>query len=235
MKRQGEQVSAGYAVVRALDEFAIGADWTEAQWADHDARVAQKKRELEVSTLEGKRATPEGKEIGRWTALIDAGFPRRAVDAARAADTRRAAIVRLSQWDPSDRCVMLAAGAAGCGKTVAATWWASTREKAPLFVRASTFAASSRYDSDKREPWLKASGLVLDDLGAEYLDAKGSFLADLDELVDTFYGDKRPLVITTNCTREVLEKRYGERVYDRLRECGVFWSTDEESMRRNAP
>ena len=98
-------------------------------------------------------------------------------------------------------------------------------------LRAAKFAANSRYDADAREAWMLAPALVLDDLGAEYLDAKGSFLVDLDELIDTFYGDGRPLVITTNTDAAAFKARYGERIVDRLRECGVWLSIADGSMR----
>ena len=65
---------------------------------------------------------------------------------------------------------------------------------------------------------------MLDDLGAEYVDAKGSFLVDLDELIDTYYGDERPLVITTNLTKDDFKARYGARIERRVRECGKWLS-----------
>jgi len=101
----------------------------------------------------------------------------------------------------------------------------------PLFLRASTFAATSRYDAKHRETVFAAPALVLDDLGAEYLDDKGSFLVDLDELIDTFYANRRPLLITTNLDRDRFYQRYGSRIRDRLRECGAFWETKSGSLR----
>jgi DNA replication protein DnaC len=72
---------------------------------------------------------------------------------------------------------------------------------------------------------------VLDDLGSEYADAKGNFLVNLDELIDTFYGDKRPLLITTNCTDSEFKQRYGARIVDRIRECGSFYGIRTASLR----
>jgi len=56
-------------------------------------------------------------------------------------------------------------------------------------------------------------------------------MADLDELVDTYYGDQRPLLITTNLDREAFKSRYGQRIADRLRECGRWFSIASESLR----
>ena len=93
-----------------------------------------------------------------------------------------------------------------------------------------TFARQSRYDS-RRDDLLAAPALILDDLGSEFLDDKGSFLVDLDELVDTYYRAMRPLVITANCTAELFRARYGTRIFDRLLESGEFYLVSGLSLR----
>jgi DNA replication protein DnaC len=211
-----------------IDELVEVIPWpefTEEQWAAHDAEIAAKRR-AERDAEEYTRARR------KQDALMDAGFPRRAIDCALAADANTPAISRVRTWRSTRACVLVLAGPKGIGKTVAATWWALQQACTPAFVRATTFAASSRYDRDDRERWLGAPALVLDDLGTEFADAKGSFLVDIDELIDVFYGDRKPLVITTNSTREEFAERYGERIVDRLRECGVFWVGAIESLRR---
>lgn len=204
--------------------LSFGASWTDEQWAAHDAEVA-KQREAEDRQANGERAAIRRRQFEK------AGFPLRAVEAAQHADETAATIRRIADWDVARESVLVLSGPRGCGKTVAAAWWALRRAWPPTFVRATTFAASSRYDREQRDTLLKAEAMVLDDLGAEYADAKGSFLVDLDELIDVFYGDRRPLLITTNCLGTEFAKRYGERIVDRLRECGSFWSTDEQSRR----
>jgi DNA replication protein DnaC len=206
------------SVISAIDRLEHADEiwsWSEEQWAAHEARLAERRAHHE-------QAEQAERERRRWEGLSANGFPRRAIEAA---------VARLAAWDPGERSALVISGPPGCGKTVAATWWAARREQAPAFVRATTFAASSRYDRDTRAGWFGASALVLDDLGSEYLDTKGSFLVDLDELVDVFYGDRKPLVITTNCSVSDFGRRYGARVVDRIRECGTFWSTDDKSMR----
>lgn len=203
----------------------IRKDWTEEQWAQHDARIAAaQKRDESERVTEERRA--------QSSRLSEAGWPLRAIEAAQGADLEKPAIARVMAWDTNTESVLVLSGPPGCGKTTAAARWAVSKYWPPKFVRATTFASSSRYDRDTRDTWLKADALVLDDLGAEYADTKGNFLVDLDELVDTFYGDKRPLLITTNCSAEEFKQRYGQRVIDRLRECGSWFSANNASLRR---
>lgn len=189
-------------------------DWTDEQWAAHDARVAaERARALSLSAV--TLAAPNLEELG---------WPSHALRAARGADEKWDTTRRMLGHKFSERSVVVLSGFAGCGKTVAAAAWAIRSGLRVCFLRAATFAASSRYDDDLRAERFNAPALVLDDLGAEYLDAKGSFLVDLDELVDTYYGNERPLVITTNLTAGEFKARYGARIERRIRECGVWFS-----------
>jgi DNA replication protein DnaC len=215
------------SVASLLSIVPFGSDWTDEQWAEHDAEVERKRLESD------KGAAKRAHEAKRSDAM-SAGFPRRAIEAADACDETAAAIVRVRDWRHVDENVLVLSGSPGCGKTVAATWWALRHAWMPVFLRSTAFAASSRFDTEKRDEWLKAQALVLDDLGTEYADTKGNFLTDLDELIDTYYGNKKPLLITTNCTAEEFKKRYGARIVDRLRECGTWYSVAASSMRRRA-
>ncbi len=208
--------------------FAEQSQWTDEEWEAHDAKV---RADLD----EANRAEAEQRERDRWSALTQAGWPLRALEAARAADREQPAVTKVLAWDTKQASVLVLSGQPGCGKTTAAALWAMGRSWAPQFVRATTFAASSRYNHEQRDGWLRADALVLDDLGAEYADAKGNFLVDLDELVDTFYGDRRPLLITTNCTDSEFKQRYGARIVDRIRECGVFFGIRAGSLRGRKP
>lgn len=201
---------------------------TDEQWAEHDAKVAAE-RERERAERErhiAQHPTP---------ALERLGWASRALKAATAADDTRESIQRLMAVNFEDTNVVVLSGDPGCGKTVAAAYWAQRDKRfgqRVRFVRAATFAASSRYDQETRALWYHAHALVLDDLGAEYLDAKGSFNVDLDELIDTYYAEERPLIITTNLQAAAFKQRYGERVVDRIRECGKWVDISASSMRR---
>lgn len=208
-------------------ELAGFVDWTDEQWAEHDAKVAAKREE---ESRHREYVARPGEIRQRY---LEAGWPVRAFDAALEADELKPAVAKIATWNCAEENVLVLSGPPGCGKTVAACWWARKRSDWPAqFLRATTFAASSRYDRETRDSWFGASALVLDDLGSEYADTKGNFLVDLDELVDVFYGDKKPLLITTNCTAEDFKTRYGARVVDRIRECGTFASIAGVSLRR---
>jgi hypothetical protein len=197
---------------------------SDEEWAARDAKIAADRAQSEDAGAAAQRQAREDE-------LHAAGFPRRAIDKARAADENRPAVIRVKGWNTDEDSCLVISGTHGCGKTVASTWWALRRRPTPQFVRASTFAASSRYDRDTRSGWLSAPALVLDDLGSEFSDVKGSFLVDLDELMDVFYGDHRPLLITTNAEMPEFKSRYGVRIVDRLRECGSWFSVIGGSLR----
>lgn len=199
------------------------AGWTDEQWAEHDARVAEQ-REKDVAA-----STPLS--VPREHPLSSFGWPAMYLRDAEVADVTLPACARLLSHDFAEQHIVVLSGAAGTGKSVAAARWAMQARPCPTFVMASRFAASSRYDSEQRDVWFDAGALVLDDLGTEYLDTKGSFLVDLDQLVETFYADLRPLVITTNCTDKQFQSRYGVRVWDRIRHRARWLSIGGDSLR----
>lgn len=199
--------------------------WSESQWADYDRWEMEDMRRRAATDLEAARQR-------RVARLVDSGWPIRALESAQAADATKPAITRVVEWSVGEASTLVLSGPPGCGKTTAAARWALSLREHVNFMRAATFAASSRYDAGKRSHWHDAQALVLDDLGSEYADAKGNFLVDLDELIDTFYGNKRPLLITTNCSADDFKQRYGARIVDRLRECGSWFSVAHASLRR---
>lgn len=162
---------------------------------------------------------------------LELGWSRNALVAAKSA-YETAAIAKLKTWDVTRKSIAVLSGSIGTGKTVAAAVWMFQEIRKLQFVRASAFAAMSRYAADSRRLLFTAEGLVLDDLGAEYQDAKGSFLVDLDELIDTYYGNQRPLIITTNLRAADFKARYGGRIEDRLRESAVWLSVAGPSLRK---
>jgi DNA replication protein DnaC len=218
----------------SIERYRERANMTDAQYeaefAENEARAAAKRKaDEEKSAAEAYR--------DHWRRLEENGFELGPLTEAEQADLTKPGIVGVTNWMASNTTILVLAGSQGCGKTTAAAWWALRHRdlySAPLFLRAATLARTSRYDSDTREKWLNAPGLVLDDLGLEFADAKGSFQADIDELIDCYYGKRRRLIITTNVPKEQFKLRYGARIADRLRECGTWFAIADGSLRGKA-
>lgn len=100
-----------------------------------------------------------------------------------------------------------------------------------LWVSAPELARWQRYDEREMARLLGARRLVIDDLGTEFLDEKGSFRSLFDEVIDSRYQHSRPTYITTNVGAETFRARYGERIVDRLREAGRFVAVGGPSLR----
>jgi hypothetical protein len=128
------------------------------------------------------------------------------------------------------RTIVVLSGGVGCGKTCAAGWWLT--QSRGDWISASELATLSPFDEASRER-MHSPRLVIDDLGAEYLDAKGFLASMLDSLWDYRYSHRLPTVVTTNLSLKQFQARYSERIKDRLRECGDFVEVSGESMRRS--
>jgi hypothetical protein len=214
--------------VADLVDFDAMLAWTPEQWAEYERKLPEPKRQEPWIPSAGQAHL--GKS--RRALMLERGWPLRAVEAAEQADPTKPAIAKLAEWDHAVRNIAVLSGPAGTGKTVGAAHWCLKQRERVRFGRASTFAASGRYNAEQRAFWYESDGLCLDDLGAEYLDAKGSFLVDLDELIDTYYADRRPLLITTNLAMTDFKARYGRRVEDRIRECAMWFVVGGDSLRR---
>jgi DNA replication protein DnaC len=198
-KRETPLVELAADIVDAIPKL------TDEEWKVRDAEAAAAMaayREVEART-------------NRRQDLDKYGWPIGIVKIARE-PAPTLAIEMLLAHDFREKSMVVFGGTTGVGKTIAAGVWAMRQPTITRFVKATKFAASSRFNEEQRAEWFNASALVLDDLGAEYIDTKGSFLSDLDALVDAFYDSQRPLIITTNCTDAMLQQRYGARVIDRL-------------------
>lgn len=134
----------------------------------------------------------------------------------------------------SQRTLTILSGRTGCGKTVAAAGWLyswALEFRQGLWLTAARLARWNRYETEKMNQVLMVSRLVLDDLGAEFIDTKGFFMALLDELVNERYANGRQTVIATNLNSEEFKDRYSERIVDRIREKGQFVAIASLSLR----
>lgn len=100
-----------------------------------------------------------------------------------------------------------------------------------LFVTATAIVRWDRYDAEEMERLLHPSLLIIDDMGVEPLDQKGFAASIFDEVVDARYSGRGTTIITTNLSAKSFERRYGVRVWDRLRERGAWFGVGDKSMR----
>ena len=103
---------------------------------------------------------------------------------------------------------------------------------APIWMTAARLSRQDRYDEDSMSDLLTTDRLVVDDLGGEYLDKNGFYMGLLDEIVNEREANKRPTIFTTNLNAKAFRDRYGERIYDRIKEGGRFIACGNVSMRK---
>jgi hypothetical protein len=124
--------------------------------------------------------------------------------------------------------IVVLSGGVGCGKSCAAAWWLG--QHGGDWISAGDLSKISPYEGGGTDR-LRSQRLVLDDLGVEYLDAKGFLQATLDGVIDHRYANMLPTVITTNLSAAEFKARYGKRVEDRIREAGAFVVITSPSLR----
>jgi len=219
---------------------------TREQWDEIEARGR-------ASTEAEAKAMVAAENAAKARALRETGIP--------AKDQERISVGTLEQTPATDAIgsgadLICLSGNPGCGKTTAAAAWLwqylqradswrpdrrmlgtpSVLPVAPLpiFLKSARLSRWERYDVKEMDRLLQSARLVIDDLGVEFQDSKGNFMAILDEVIDTRYDESRPTVITTNLDADAFKSRYGERIADRIRESGKFVSLGNASLRRRS-
>lgn len=187
--------------------------------------------EIAAKRLEVEKRNEKAEADERRKRLVADGIPLRSLLALENA-SETYAIKRAREFvnDAGDLGFLILSGPRGTGKTVAAVWLCAERHG--TFLDVARFCRINRYDEAQMRPLETCRLLVLDDLGQEFSDVKGSFAATLDGLINARYGAMLQTAITTNLTADDFKARYGERVADRIRECGRFVNVTGESMRR---
>lgn len=203
-----------------------------------------------VETLRAKAQPPEAiealeaDEASKASTRVDDvlaswGVPRR-IRLTLAQPSNTNAIELTREWMAQGErawCLVLSADK-GLGKSTAAGWWLAqaAREstvQAQPFRRwwpAAEIAALDFYGPDY-DRLCTCGALVIDDLGAEFNDAKGGFQSKLDRLVDARYREFRRTIITTNLSGKAFAERYLGRILDRLRDGAVWAGIKGQSMR----
>lgn len=145
--------------------------------------------------------------------------------------------------------MVLSSPSPGTGKTIAAAWlmeqplppllmgrrWASDQH--PRFIHATELVDLAYRGDDTTLDTIAAlrrtSMLVIDDLGTERLDGAGIYTRFVGGLLNARYGSGGITAITTNCTNDEILERYGDRVYDRLKERAAWFEIEHRSLRRS--
>ena len=189
---------------------------------------------------QGAEALAAQTRVDRHARLLKAGVIRDLADlvCAGPVDQTEAVEALRDELNAGARFVILSGGV-GVGKSVAAAWWLHRALEMNhgaadvTWLHAHQLARLTGYDSVAQLDAVESCDfLVVDDLGLEYLDAKGWLATAIDSLVYQRHGNRRLTVCTTNLKVDEFRARYGARVADRIRQCGVFVEVAGTSLRR---
>jgi DNA replication protein DnaC len=222
----------GERMRRGGDYFAWWERLSNVERARYHAELAEHERDVRIAEARQREEAARLDRENRIHELKRRGVPSK--DRARIVDglddTPALAAARAFS-DSGDKHLLVLAGPAGVGKSVAAAWLVATHARSAIFIDQSRLVRKSRYADSDMAPLEDVSLLAIDDLGSEYLDERGSFLTSIDGLINARYSEERPTVITTNLSSARFMMRYGERISDRIREVGRFIEFRGPSLR----
>jgi DNA replication protein DnaC len=221
--------------------------WEEAvgdhPWPD-DAEIARRLAAQAVedaAEAERQRIEAEHQREERALGAAASTVPSRCWNTFTSKDFIETAAVReVRRWYASDETMLVLGGAVGTGKTTAcvvAVLEETRRRGYPMWVQAYRLSHAAGYSDDAREEWEKLttrSLLIIDDLGASFVDGKGWSAGALDALLGERYAAELATIITTNCDAAAFRSLVGERVTDRVREAGAFFLVPGSSLRGKA-
>lgn len=209
-----------------MEVFKRFSEMTPEEAAEHDARIKARRADDE-RRADALRAQEVRKQ--RAATMVPRAFID-LIDGDGFHSTEALGEVRADDFD-----VLVLGGSVGRGKSVAASWWlleaVGKSKHEPLFVSSARLSRWERYDNAEMDRLLLAIRLVIDDLGEEFNDTKGNFLAVLDETISDRIANRRKTVITTNLDVVKFRDRYGERITDRIKGAGRWVAFAGKSMR----
>jgi len=219
------------------------------EWMEVCAKLRERQKAIEAERARnGEESQPElypegpdGDEKIRCLRMW--GVPERILKNLRTLqETKAVNWVRQFALQPKEAWCLVLSGGKGTGKSTGAAVW--LHENVPMdgtpsyatryWWSGTRIARTNGYTKDF-EKMMQHKFMIIDDLGVEYLDKNGNFLQRLDELIDERYSNYKRTIITTNLNVEAFQRRYGDRVTDRLREGfahgGGFYEIADDSMR----
>jgi len=117
-------------------------------------------------------------------------------------------------------------GPIGVGKTIAAIVLALVFVKTgnKLFrFHSSREILKQDFDKDEDVNNYWGGVIIVDDFGHEYFREDNNWGQDVwEDFIDTAYRESLPRIFTTNLTPDEIRKKYGERIYDRIKEVGIW-------------
>lgn len=225
-----------------LDDAIADTLATIQRLAEHSAR-----RERENPALAAQRDSDERALVIRTASqvLIDHGVPARVVRQLADGGWREtSAVAKIRSWHAMHSWCAVLGGDFGVGKSFAAALWlwliafeaaeakrTSTYRAPECWRSAADLARIGNYDRNAFNEVARLPALVIDDLGAEFNDGKGAFLAFLGDLLNERQSNERRTLITTNLAGSAFKERYGQRIIERIREGGVFEGVTGPNMR----
>lgn len=235
-KRRAELEAAG-ASPRGVDRL-FQRRLESGLFGDNLAELVVRANELEASARAGRRSLLRGAGFGELH--LRCTWDR--------APDLTAAVAVMRAWKAQPLPFLALAGPPGTGKTTAATAAAGelvegidddVAERHGLSVRLVRAADLSRLAGyEHAAEWAKLTNsrlLVVDDLGADFVDGRGWSASALDKLIDVRYAAAALTIFTTNLDAASLADRVGPRVFDRMVELAVFENVVGPSLRRGAP
>lgn len=189
----------------------------------------------EARAIEHEESERAAELVKRKQSLVAMGVPVKDIDLVVLAVMRDTEALIAARRHAETGGPIVLSGLRGCGKTTAAAWWlaqpgprsAYLELGAPMFYSITRLQRVSRFKAEEMEPIERARRLVIDDLGSEYVDVKGSLAALLDGIINERYANLLPTLITTNLHGTEFKSSYGERIARRIREKGEFVSIKE--------
>lgn len=230
MSRSIEQVFADMEADHAAKAASLGL--TPSEYSSQLAAEAQAKRDAVAASDRARERRNAGE---RFQGRIQDGLLDSIVreDAALISTKAWEAVCK---WKDSDKPILVLCGGTGSGKTVAVARYAIDKRYFQSLRAIRIGAHYEQWTSDRESKIealdLRASLLIIDDLGQEAQEDRRSFAA-LEEIVDSRQSMKTRTIFTTNLTPEQIKARYPERMLSRLAQCAMVVSIPANDMRRS--